>query len=199
MCSVNAKRQSVLSLQKRQIVHGLHKRQCAQSTQTAKCVQSTKTANCARSTQTAVCSVYTNGSVLSLHKRQSVFGPHKRQIMLRLRNRQKACENSDLISLSLLVLLFRLMSTVSVFSSVKCAFRHSRIIKTVNVKSLRWQTRYCKTSSADVCGMIPLKDQTWQRLSVHWKSSIKRCKFVGARFLKPLSGFFFLRILKMKS
>ena len=110
---------------------------CARSTETAKCAQSTKTANCARSTQTAVCSVYTNGSVLSLHKRQSVLGPHKRQIMLRLRNRQKACENSDLISLSLLVLLFRLMSTVSVFSSVKCAFRNSQSIKTVNVKSLR--------------------------------------------------------------
>ena len=122
---------------------------------TAKCAQSTKTANCARSTQTAMCSVYTNGkvcsvykngklctvytngSVLSLHKRQSVLGPHKRQIVLGLRKRQKACENSDLISLSLLVLLFRLMSTVSVFSSVKCAFRHSQIIKTVNVKSLR--------------------------------------------------------------
>ena len=161
MCSVNAKRQSVLSLRSGK-----------------------------------ECSVYTNGSVLSLHKRQSVLGPHKRQIVLGLRKRQKACENSDLISLSLLVLLFRLMSIVSVFSSVKCAFRHSQIIKTVNFKSLRWQTRYCKTSSADVCGMIPLKDQTWQRLSVYWKSSIKRCKFVGACFFKPLSGFFFFKNIK---
>ena len=113
--------------------------------------------SCGRSTQNGkVCSVYIKRqsvlslhkrqSMLSLHKRQSVLGLHKRlsvlslhkrQSLLSLHKRQRACENNNLISLSFLVLLFRLMSTVSVFSSVKCAFRHSRIMKTVNVKSLR--------------------------------------------------------------
>ena len=137
---------------------------------------------CSVYTNGKVCSVYTNGRVCWVYTNGKVCSVYTNGKVCSVYTNGKELVKTKILFHCLLVLFFRLMSTVSVFSSVKCAFRHFRIIKTVNVKSLRWQTSYCKTSSADVCGMTPLKDQTWQRLSVHWKSSIKRCKFVGACF-----------------
>ena len=69
-----------------------------------------------------------------------------------------------------IIIVFRLMCTVSAFFSVKCASRNYQILKDVINKSQWSQTACFEPLYGDVCNENLQPDQIWKRLSRNLKT-----------------------------